>query len=168
MRKAICMFAIGALAAAALSAQEKLCVKSPPAFESLKILVGTWEGPNPEGGMETDVIRLISNGTAIEEVVQAKQDNQMVTIYSPDGERIAMTHFCSIGNQPRMETKPTTANQKEFDFAFSGGTNIASPDDPQMNHLLLRIVDKDHFVEVWGFSMNGKLMESTIQFTRKN
>lgn len=168
MRKAICVFAIGALAAATLSAQEKMRMKAPPAFESLKMLVGTWEGPNPEGGMETDVIRLISNGTAIEEVVQAKQDNQMVTIYSPDGERIAMTHFCSIGNQPRLETKPTTANQKEFDFAFSGGTNIAGPDDPQMNHLLLRIVDKDHFVEVWGFSMNGKLMESTIQFTRKN
>ncbi|MGH9713319.1 MAG: hypothetical protein ACRD5M_08475 [Candidatus Acidiferrales bacterium] len=168
MRKAICMFALGAIAAGVLVAQEKLRMKAPPAFETLKMLVGTWEGPNPEGGIERDVIRLISNGTAIEEIVQARQDNQMVTIYAPDGERIAMTHFCSIGNQPRMGTKATTANQKEFDFTFSGGTNIAGPDDPQMNHLLLRIVDKDHFIEVWGFSMKGKVQQSTIQFMRKS
>ena len=168
MRKVICAFAIGTIATGVLIAQEKLRMKAPPAFETLKTLVGTWEGPNPEGGTETNVIRLISNGTAIEEIVQAKQDNQMVTIYSPDGERIAMTHFCSIGNQPRMETQATTANQKEFDFTLTGGTNIASPDDPQMNHLSLRIIDKDHFVEVWGFSMNGKVQQSTIQFARKS
>jgi hypothetical protein len=168
MRRAICMFAIGAVAVAVLVAQEKPHAKAPPAFETLKTLVGTWEGPNPEGGMETDVIRLISNGTAIEEIVQARQDNQMVTIYAPDGERIAMTHFCSIGNQPRMETQAATANQKEFDFAFTGGTNIAGPGDPQMNHLLLQLIDKDHFIEVWGFSMNGKVQQSTIHFTRKS
>lgn len=94
-------------------------------------------------------------------------DNQMVTLYSPDGDRVAVTHYCSAGNQPRMETKAMTGDQKEFDFTFSGITNLSTPASGHMHHLVVKIADSDHFSEQWTWRENDKDRVESFQFTRK-
>jgi hypothetical protein len=170
MKKSLCLIAVGLLALATLSAQEKEKVQSKPngGFDRFKTLVGTWESPSPDGSVTSSTIRLVSNGSAIEEVFQSKSEDQMVTLYSPDGDRLAMTHYCSVGNQPRMETKATAANQGDFEFSYTGGTNIASPNDAHMHHLSVHFIDKDHFDEIWTLSMGGKEQPFTFHFTRKS
>lgn len=170
MKKMLCLIAVGLFAAGILASQEKGMPPSKPntGFDRYKTLVGTWEAPSPEGGVTSSTIRLVSGGTAIEEVFQSKSDNQMVTLYSPDGDRLAMTHYCSIGNQPRVETKAAaTANQSDFDFSYTGGTNIG-PNDTHMHHLATHFIDKDHFDEVWTLSASGKEQPFTFHFTRKS
>ena len=140
--------------------------KPAPPFERLKALVGTWEAAAPQGGSLTNTIRLVSNGTALEEVFQSKEDDQMVTLYTPDGNRLAMTHYCAAGNQPRMETAAITGDQKDFDFSLTGITNLTSPSAGHMRHLSIQIVDPDHFNEKWTWRENGKDKVNTIHFKR--
>jgi hypothetical protein len=135
-------------------------------FERLKTLVGTWQGDGPEGAV-TNTIRLVSNGTAIEETFQTAADNQMVTLYTPDGNRLTMTHYCSAGNQPRMATAAVSAADQEYVFAYTGITNLSSPDAPHMQGLVIRIADADHFAEQWTWRDKGQDKASLFHFTRK-
>jgi hypothetical protein len=158
---------VGAIAFAVFAIRAGSQTKPASGFDNLKTLVGTWESKSPEGETFTSTIRLVSNGTALEETFQNTKDNQMVTLYSPDGDRVAVTHYCSAGNQPRMETKSMTGDQKEFDFTFSGITNLPTPASGHMHHLAIKITDSDHFSEQWTWRENDKDRVESFQFTRK-
>ena len=91
----------------------------------------------------------------------------MVTLYTADGERVALTHYCSIGNQPHMETPAVSSGANGFPFAFVSATNMANADDMHMHQMTLKIEDADHFTESWTMHMNGKEQTMTFHFTRK-
>lgn len=167
MRRAVSMLAVGAIAIGVLVARAGPQAKPASGFEQLKTLVGEWQAKSPKGEPFTTTIRLVSNATALEETFQNTEDNQMVTLYHPDGSRVAATHYCSAGNQPRMETAATTADQKEFDFSFQGITNLASPESGHMHHLVIKIADSDHFSEEWTWRENSKDQAHSFEFTRK-
>ena len=167
MRKAMSIVAVGAIALGALVAAAGQQAKPASGFEQLKTLVGEWQAKAPSGEMFTSTIRLVSNDTALEETFQGAKHDQMVSLYHPDGNRVAMTHYCAAGNQPRMETAATTADQKEFDFSFQGITNLPSPDSGHMHHLVIRIADNDHFSEEWTWRENGEEQAHRFELTRK-
>ena len=166
MRKTLCWFALGAIAIGVLAARAGSQEKPGSGFDRLKTLVGTWEAAVPQGGTLTNTIRLVSNGTALEEIFQSKEDDQMVSLYTADGNRLAMTHYCAAGNQPRMETLAITGDQKEFDFSFTGITNLMNPNAGHMHHLVIQIADQDHFTEQWTWRENGKERTNTLHFKR--
>ena len=160
--------AVAALAIGMFAARAESQTKAAGGFDQLKALTGTWEASTSEG-VTINTIRLVSNNTAVEETFQSKDGNmhtQMVTMYTPDGERVAMTHYCSIGNQPHMETPAVSANQKQFDFSFTSAGNLADANGMHMNHMVLEIKDADHFSETWTMSANGKEQKETFNFVR--
>jgi hypothetical protein len=165
MKQAIVLLAASTLTFAVAAPQAHAQPVPAAGFDALKSLAGQWHGESSDGGV-TNTIRLVSNGTAVEETFENGHDNQMVTLYTPDGNRLAMTHYCSAGNQPRMQTGAVTAAQKDFDFTFSGVTNLASPDAGHMRHLTLQIADRDHFTETWTWHEKGKDLTTVIRFTR--
>ena len=166
MRKAIYLLVLGVITTGWFAVQARPQTKPTSGFDRLKMLVGTWEAAAPKGGTLTNTIRLVSNGTALEETFQSSEDDQMVTLYTADGNRLAMTHYCAAGNQPRMGTLPVTGEQKEFSFSFKGITNLASPNSGHMRHLVIQIADQDHFTELWTWRENGKDRITAIHFTR--
>jgi hypothetical protein len=166
MRKAIHWLALGAVTIGLFAGRAGAQAKPASGFDRLKTLVGTWEAAAPKGGTLTNTIRLVSNGSALEETFQSREDDQMVTLYTADGNRLAMTHYCAAGNQPRMETPAVTGDQKEFDFSFTGITNLMSPNSGHMRHLVIQIADEDHFTEQWTWRENGKDQIHTIHFKR--
>ena len=162
MRKAICMIVVGAIAVGLFAVGAGSQSKTASGFDRLKTLVGEWQGTSPKGEVFTSTIRPVSNGTALEETFQNSEDNQMVTLYTPDGDRLLITHYCSTGNQPRMQTVPVKAGQKEFAFSFTGVSNLKSPaaprhaiigaDDPILlhaQHLLDRPAHIGHEGRTW-------------------
>ena len=166
MRKAICVLVFGITAIGWFTGRAGSQGKPASGFDHLKTLVGTWEAPTPQGGTMTNTIRLVSNGTALEETFQSKEDDQMVTLYTADGNRLAMTHYCAAGNQPRMETLAITGDQKEFEFSLAGITNLMNPNSGHMRRLVIQIADQDHFTEQWTWRENGKDRVTTIHFRR--
>jgi len=166
------ILAAGAVALSLFAVSTGSQTTSMTPFEQLKSLAGKWQATEKSvshaGTVVDSTIRVVSNGTAIEEVFQSGEAQQMVTLYSPDGDRLAMIHLCSIGNQPRMETSSLTAGTMKFDFSFTGATNLASPNDPHMDHMTMTIIDKDHFDETWLLRAGGQEQEHAVfHFVRK-
>ena len=166
MRKAICLSVLGVVSIGWFAGRARSQAQPMSGFDRLKTLVGTWEAPNPQGKTLTSTIRLVSNGTALEETFQSTEDDQMVTLYTPNGKGLAMTHYCAAGNQPRMETPAVTGDQKEFEFSLTGITNLANPNAGHMRHLLIQVADQDHFTEKWTWRENGKDLVRTLHFKR--
>ena len=159
---ALAILAVGMFAANAVSE-----TKTAKGFDRLKTLVGDWDVATPDAKPFVSSIRLVSNDTALEETFQNEKDHQMVTLYTADGEGVALTHYCSIGNQPHMETPAASSGANEFPFAFVSATNMANADDMHMHQMTLKIEDADHFTESWTMHMNGKEQTMTFHFTRK-
>ena len=166
MRKAAYILALGIIAIG--SSAGRALSQAPPmsGFDQLKSLVGTWEARESQGKTVTNTVRLVSNGTALEETIQSTEDDQMVTLYTPNGKGLAMTHYCAAGNQPRMETLAVAGDQKEFEFSLTGITNLANPNAGHMRRLLIQVADQDHFTEKWTWRENGKDLVRTLHFKR--
>jgi hypothetical protein len=167
MRKLIVTSAAAILILGAITARVGSQPAPANAFDRLKTLVGEWDGSDPIGKHVQDTIRLVSNNTALEETFQTDTDNQMVTMYTPDGNRLALTHYCSKGNQPHLETPAVTVSSNEFAFAFIGAANLASNNDMHMHGMTLKIEDNDHFSETWTLMANGKEQTETFHLRRK-
>lgn len=131
------------------------------AFEKLKKLAGTWVVAD-EKGEPTDqvvsVIRLTAAGSALHETLYPGEPHEMISIYTPDGEDIVMTHYCALGNQPQMRAKGGSSGNS-LSFEFVGGTNLNPKKDLHMHSAVLTLIDDDHF-EVEGVAWdNGKPSE---------
>jgi hypothetical protein len=159
---------VGSLLLIAIAAYAQSPAKATDSgFDRLKILVGDWVATGEDGKPFTNNIRLVSNRTALQETFQTGQDNQMITMYSADGSRVALTHYCSMGNQPRMETPAVAGATDEFVFSFTGATNLPTPDASHMHRLVLQIDDADHFSETWTFREKKGDTKQTFNFVRK-
>jgi hypothetical protein len=136
-------------------------------FEQLKSLVGEWEGTMSEGGTAQVSYQLVSGGTALLERLRHGNEPEMVTMYTADGNRVAVTHYCNAGNQPQMSTAPIARESKVFSFSFVRATNLASPDAGHMDHLVVTLLDKDHFSQAWTWKEKGKTRTVVFKFTRR-
>jgi hypothetical protein len=152
---------------AIFSAHAAQSAPNAASMDALKSLVGDWTALDAEGKPFTSSFRMISNNTALEETVNSANDKQMVSVYNSDGPRVAMTHFCSMGNQPRLETAAERPNPNEFVFSFVGATNLANPNDQHMHRMVITIEDPDHFTEAWTIRINGKDKIQEFHYTRK-
>jgi len=158
---------LAAPAAAQQPAPEHHAIKASKGFSQLTPLVGEWEGQSPDGKAVRASYRIVSGGAALLEELRMGADPEMVTVYHPDGDRVAVTHFCSSGNQPQMQTAAITGDAKQFSFDFVRATNLGSPADGHMHHLTVTLVDKDHFTEEWTWQEGGMAHPALFRFTRK-
>jgi hypothetical protein len=78
-------------------------------FEQLKSLEGTWEGKTPDGQTAQVIYRVTSNGSAVMSEIKGKED--MISMFNLDGNRVVMTHYCAVGNQPRMVASTSLRRQ---------------------------------------------------------
>jgi hypothetical protein len=142
--------------------------RTTPAFDQLKSLVGHWEGTTPDGKKGQASYELISNGSVVMERMHPGNEPDMITMYSLEGDRILVTHYCSMGNQPTMQTAPTPAANGKLDFTFLHLAGAKSPDEGHMVSLSVSMPDKNHFNQVWTFDDHGKTMTENLSFTRKS
>ena len=173
----ICVLALAAVAGAQdksrtaafdQSGAQKSLDKAAPsdaekAFDKLKTLAGSWEGPVttdlPQAttalkGMPMHVsLRATSRGNALlHEMTSAASPDDPITMLYLDGDRLLLTHYCDAGNRPRMVGKMSPDTKKvEFDFLdVSGGTQYG-----HMRHAVFTFVDADHHTEDWTFILPG-------------
>jgi hypothetical protein len=115
-------------------------------LEKMKKLVGTWVEADKDG-KPTDtvvsIIKLTAGGSAIHETIFPGQPHEMISMYTVDGPDLVMTHYCMLGNQPRLKADPNSA-ANQLDFQFAGGANLDPKKDKHMHAATLTIVDSDH------------------------
>ena len=80
-------------------------------------------------------------------------------MYHLDGADLVMTHYCMLGNQPRMKADPKSpANQ--LCFKFAGGSNLDPAKDKHMHEGTLTFIDDDH-IEFSGVCWDGGICQGT-------
>ncbi len=131
------------------------------AWKNLLTLAGKWE--RTEGGKKaTLTYTVVSGGSALMESMQTPApDPDMVTIYHRDGADLVATHYCSMGNQPRMRAAGST-DGKSIRFRFADITNLAKPGAAHISHITVTFEDADHFTQEWIGSVDGKEQPPTV------
>jgi hypothetical protein len=150
-------FAVGA--APSIRADE---MKHPPQssskeLERVKQLVGTWKGPSDMDGKkgETKVIyHLTSGGSAVVETLDPGTPHEMITVFHDEGGKLAMTHYCAMGNQPHM--KLVAADDKSLSLELAKGGSIDPAKDAHMHALTMTFDGNDRLTEKWTSLAQGK------------
>ncbi|HZZ80226.1 MAG TPA: hypothetical protein VFE62_17055 [Gemmataceae bacterium] len=125
-------------------------IKLPPSpsnvnFDKMKKLVGTWVVVGKDGKPTSEVmsvIKLTAGGSAVHETLFPGQPHEMVSVYTVDGSDLFMTHYCVLGNQPRMKADPKSP-KNQIVFTFAGGANLDPKKDKHMHEAILTIVNDD-------------------------
>ena len=137
-----------------------------PAFKKLQALVGDWDGKD-DGGMDAKTnFKLVVGDTTVMETLAAHGMEEMLTLYTVDGNGIALVHYCPTNNQPRMRAVPTSGDFKELDFQFTGAGNLPDLARGHEQRLILRFVDENHITEQWTWRRNGKDTVTVYNFMR--
>ena len=125
-------------------------------IERVKSLAGTWEGKAPEGP-QTITFAVCSGGSAVREVMFPGTPHEMTNMYTMDGDTLLMTHYCAMGNQPRLTAEGDCATGP-IHFNFVDGTNIARRDDAHMDSLIMTPgADGQSLVNDWSSWQDGKV-----------
>lgn len=129
-------------------------------FDRIKALVGEWEATTSEGKTRV-TYQLISNGTALLETIVSEN---MVTVYHPDGDSVMMTHYCAVGNQPRMRAQ--ASGNGPLVFQYLDTANLKAPTDGHMYRLVIKFQDANHVTQEWTWKEDGKETTSTFNLQR--
>lgn len=143
------------LLAATLSLAAQAAAAGPPsaapAFERFKALAGEWvaaeDGEMTKKGDLVARYVVTAASTAVVETMFPGTPHEMVTVYTPEGPDIVLTHYCVMGNQPRM--RATHPSGPRVEFAFDGGTNVARASDRHMHSARVEFVGENELRSEW-------------------
>jgi hypothetical protein len=115
------------------------------AFTKMLALAGTWNFVNSG---DTVNYQVVSDGNTVMET-----DGDMVTLYHMDGDSLLATHYCDMGNQPRMRATDFS-NPNVISYNFVDITN-SKPGDGHIKAVVFTWTDDNHLKEDWTYD-DGK------------
>ncbi|MDD2764647.1 MAG: hypothetical protein PHE83_11795 [Opitutaceae bacterium] len=134
---------------------------APPAADCLarlQALAGDWTGTVTErdtGPAVCVTYRLTAGGSAVVEHLFPGDPHEMMTVYHLDSDRLLLTHYCAMKNQPRMVLDPAST-ATEFIFTLAGGTNLIPGKGTYMHAGRIRFIDADTSEAEWEVLTDGK------------
>ena len=143
---------------------------SHQSFDSIKGLAGTWEGKNQMGDSVQVAYKLTAGDSAVMSDIQTSKpghDLDMITMFNMDGDRLLMTHYCSAGNQPRMQAS-ASPDGKTITFDFVDATNLSASQPGHMQRVIFTFVDANHHIEEWHFAAPGKEIVERFDLQKKS
>jgi hypothetical protein len=124
----------------------------------VKALEGKWEMVGDDGKPQlATTYQVSSGGNVVREVMFPGASHEMTNVYHMDGSDLVMTHYCAVGNQPRMRAARKSGNT--IHFTFDSVTNHTSRSQTCMREMSLEVVDNDHIVQRWKSYQDGKPVE---------
>ncbi len=143
-------------------------VQEPPPYEgsaalqSMKALAGTWEGTHTMQGKEIPAkieYKVSSNGSTVVETMFPGTKHEMVNVYHDKTGKLAMTHYCSVGNQPHLDLADMEENTLTFSLSPEDTSHLAN--EGHMHDLKITRSDVNHLRQEWSFFEKGKLGGTT-------
>jgi hypothetical protein len=128
------------------------------AFDRLRGLAGRWEARSTQGWEGSSEIREIARGSALlaTSEVDPHSGETMATLYSLDGERLVLVHYCVAGNQPRLVATAVSADASHIEFTFDGGGDLPSRDRGHMDRVVVELLDGDRYRSQWTWFQDGE------------
>ena len=157
-----------------INAEKETQFKPQAAHESLgqfMHLEGEWIGSHTNHQGEEEqvslIYRTVSGGTAVEERIFANTPKEMITVYhGSENSGLLMTHYCMLGNQPRL--KLTKTNGETLEFEYLDGAGIDRKITGHMGGMKLKLIDNNTIEHEWAYYEEGEIKHlSKFTFTRK-
>jgi hypothetical protein len=140
----------------------------PPAaaesFERLKTLVGEWRGRTPRGRDIGVSYRLTAQASALVETWDLGPGGESITIYHMDGTELLASHFCPLGNQPRLALKRASASR--LDFEFRDGSNLDPARDAHQQSFWIEFEGPDAIVRSETYSEGEEEETEAVRYHR--
>ena len=108
-----------------------------------------------QGKVVTTEFKSVAGGTAVLETLTASGMDEMLTLYSVDGESILLTHYCPTNNQPRMRAVPQTSEIRQLVFSFQDAGNLPNLAVGHEHKLVMDFSDDNHRTERWTWRRDG-------------
>ena len=132
-------------------------------FQKIRALAGTWKGTTvePDGKEQPAVVEYLvtSGGSAVVETLFPGTDHAMVSVYHDHKGKLAMTHYCMLGNQPQLALTSETPDRMELSLAPDSGIDAST--ETHMHALTLAWADADHVKQTWTLFEHGKATGAT-------
>jgi hypothetical protein len=90
---------------------------------------------------------------------------ESLTLYHRDGADLLATHYCPIGNQPRLRLA-TDKPGPRFQFEFVGATNLPSPDAAHQHSFWVELRGADTLVRSETYVEKGEEGTEVVTFQR--
>ncbi len=124
------------------------------AFKRLQQLEGVWEGQSSDGKILRLIYQVASKKSVVIEFYRhyylgEEMDDEMVTVYHLDGEELVLTHYCTLGNQPRMKAALSPSEPNVIRFEYKGATNLPHPNCLRMTGVQFEFGGLDRFSQTW-------------------
>ena len=146
-----------------------------PSFDQLKTLAGHWTGkvsmseanaPDDKPVPLDVTLRVTSMGNTLMHEMKSAAPDDPITMFTLDGDKLVLTHYCDAGNQPRM-VGTVSPDGKTYTFDFVSATNLLPTQHGHMQHVVFTLIDPDHHTEKWDFAMaDGKTMGGLLDLHR--
>jgi len=134
-------------------------------FEQLKTLVGEWEGKTDAGRVLRVSYRLVANNTVLVETWTLAPQREALTLYHMDNGSLMATHYCPLGNQPRLRLKvPSTS--PSFIFEFVSATNLPKTELAHQHQFEIQLLGTDSFSRSETYVENGTAESERVTYSR--
>ena len=117
----------------------------PTPLNDMRQLVGNWKGQTEVDGKMTPFsanYRQTSEGNALVETLLI-DGVEMMSVYHSDGESVAVTHYCAVGNRPHLNLIDSADNEYTFKMLDTAGLN--SKDETAMRQFVLSIENENQY-----------------------
>jgi hypothetical protein len=157
---ALATTAMAALVSAAGENHAERAIAKPAIFEKFKALEGSWEmqgGHDEHGGAPNGSVtyKVTAGGSAVLETVFAGSEHEMVTLYYVEGDGMALTHYCMLGNRPHMRAI-VSSDPSKITFRCPEGEDRALEAEQHMHQAIFTFLDADHLKSEWTLYKDGK------------
>jgi hypothetical protein len=119
---------------------------------ALTALQGEWQMQDEAGQWITGTVFTVSsNDSVIREVMFPGTPNEMTNLYHMDGTDAVVTHYCAVGNQPRMVAAGITETPEgpAIDYTFDSVSNLRPEHTHVMGGLRLVFLSDTHIRQDW-------------------
>jgi hypothetical protein len=134
-------------------------------LQHLKELIGDWQATRKNGQTVRVSYRLVARDTVLVESWLPGTGRETLTLYHMDKDDLLATHYCALGNQPRLRLRvPSTAGVFAFDFVSA--TNLPDAKAAHQQRFEIRIRNADCVVRSETYVDHGKGESEEIVFRR--
>lgn len=154
---------IASLALTAANGADQIDARA--AFAKLQTLVGEWEGKTEAGRVLKVSYRLTAGNTVLVETWTLGPQRESLTLYHMDGESLLATHYCPVGNQPRLRFKEG-GSASLFVFEFVSATNLPKPEVAHQHRFEMEFLDANSFARSETYLENGAGEPERIVYSR--
>jgi hypothetical protein len=134
-------------------------------FAKLQTLVGEWEGKTEAGRVLKVSYRLTANNSVLVETWTLGPKRESLTLYHLDNENLIATHYCALGNQPRLQLKEG-GSASVFTFEFVSATNLPKPELAHQHRFEMELLQPNSFARSETYMENGAAETERVVYSR--